>query len=120
VNPPLDRLRSAAPDSTGGAEKAFAQLASSLRGLIEMRRELEALGRMFREVTADSRTLLEAHHARAEERDPELVAALEQLSRNVQRFNERVRAFVGRVDEELARSSKLLTSAAAGLEQETR
>jgi hypothetical protein len=120
VNPPLDRLRSAAPDGTGGAEKAFAQLASSLRGLIEMRRELEALGRMFREVTADSRTLLEAHHARAEERDPELVAALEQLSRNVQRFNERVRAFVGRVDEELARSSKLLTSAAAGLEQETR
>jgi hypothetical protein len=71
-------------------------------------------------VSADSRAVLEAHHARAEERDPELVAALEQLSRNVQRFNERVRAFVGRVDEELARSSKLLTSAVGGLEQGSR
>jgi hypothetical protein len=120
VNPSLDRLRSATPDGTGGAEKASVQLAASLRGLIEMRRELEALGRMFREVTADSRALLEAHHAGAEERDPELVAALERLSRNVQRFNERVRAFVGRVDEELARSSRLLTGVVSELEQEPR
>ena len=120
VNPPLDRLRSAAPDPAGAAEKTHAQLATSLRGLIEMRSEFEGLGRMFREVTADSRAVLEAHHGRAEERDLELVAALEQLSRNVQRFNERVRAFVGRVDEELARSSKLLTGVVGGLESGSR
>ena len=53
VNPPLDRLRGAAQGRAGGAEKALAQLATSLRGLVEMRRELEALGRMFREVAAD-------------------------------------------------------------------
>ncbi|HSA79384.1 MAG TPA: hypothetical protein VLE23_01095 [Geminicoccaceae bacterium] len=120
VNPPLDRLRNAAPEAGGGADKTLTELAASLRGLIEMRRELEGLGRMFREVTADSRALLEAHHGHAEAREPELVATLEQLSRNVQRFNERVRAFVGRVDEELARSSKLLTGVVGGLEQEPR
>ena len=85
-----------------------------------MRSEFEGLGRMFREVTADSRAVLEAHHGRAEERDAELVAALEQLSRNVQRFNERVRSFVGRMDEELARSSKLLTGVVGGLESGSR
>ena len=36
---------------------------------------------------------------------------LEQLGQQVLRFNERVRSFVRRVDEELARSSKLLSSA---------
>jgi hypothetical protein len=78
---------------------------------------------MFRDVTADSRALLAAHHAHgpiAEDRDPELAAALDQLSRTVQRFNERVRAFIGQVDEELARSSQLLTSVVGGLEQRSR
>ena len=95
----------------------MAELASGLLGLAALRQELEGLGRTFREVAADSRALLEAHHAGAGSRDPELAAALEQLSRNVQRFNERVRSFVGQVDEELARSSQLLTSVAGGLER---
>jgi len=38
----------------------------------------------------------------------------------VRRFNERVRHFVGQVDEELARSSKLLDQAVSGLEREPR
>ena len=44
--------------------------------------------------------------------DPALAAELEQLGQHVVRFNERVRSFVRRVDEELARSSMLLSSAA--------
>jgi hypothetical protein len=40
-----------------------------------------------------------------------LKAELEQLGEHVLRFNERVRSFVRRVDEELARSSRLLSSA---------
>jgi hypothetical protein len=121
LKPPLDQLRRAAAErAAGDAEEALSQLGVGLRGLVEIRRELERLGRMFREVTADSRAVIAAHHARgvaAEERDPDLAAALDQLSRNVQRFNERVRAFIGQVDEELARSSQLLTSVVGGLEQ---
>jgi hypothetical protein len=43
--------------------------------------------------------------------DAALMAELEQLGQHVLRFNERVRSFVRRVDEELARSSRLLSSA---------
>lgn len=86
------------------------QLEASLGGLADTRRELDELGRAFREVAGNSRVLLDAHHGGGEERDPELVAALDQLSRTVERFNQRVRAFVRRADEELARSSRLLTS----------
>jgi methyl-accepting chemotaxis protein len=121
---PLDQLRGAAIErAAGDGDETLSQLGSGLRALVEIRRELERLGRMFRDVTADSRALLAAHHAHgpiAEDRDPELAAALDQLSRTVQRFNERVRAFIGQVDEELARSSQLLTSVVGGLEQRSR
>jgi phosphate uptake regulator len=40
-----------------------------------------------------------------------LMAEIEQLGQHVLRFNERVRSFVRRVDEELARSSRLLSNA---------
>ena len=125
LKPPLEQLRTVARDSSGAgsADKALSQLGASLRGLAAIRGELEGLGRMFREVTAGSRALLDAHDAQAAgsaERDLELVAALEQLSRNVQRFNERVRAFVGQVDEELARSSQLVSGVIGGLEQRSR
>jgi phosphate uptake regulator len=43
--------------------------------------------------------------------DAALMAELEELGQHVLRFNERVRSFVRRVDEELARSSRLLSSA---------
>ena len=110
----------AAAGSEAQAEAARGHLGAGLHDLADMRRALEELGRTFREVAADSRAVLAAHHARAEGQEPELLAALEQLSRNVQRFNERVRGFVGRLDEELARSSKLFSGVAGGFDQRPR
>ncbi len=110
----------AAVGSEAQAEAARGHLGASLHDLADMRRALEELGRTFREVAANSRAVLAAHHARAEGQDPELLAALEQLSRNVQRFNERVRGFIGRLDEELARSSKLFSGVAGGFDQRPR
>jgi hypothetical protein len=49
-----------------------------------------------------------------------VAAALDELSRHVERFNERVRAFVVHADEELARSSRLLTGAVSEIEGEPR
>jgi hypothetical protein len=40
-----------------------------------------------------------------------LMTEIEQLGQHVLRFNERVRSFVQRLEEELARSSQLLSSA---------
>lgn len=106
-------------DRAGGSAEAGDQLAASLGGLADTRRELDELGRAFREVAGDSRALLDAHHDGSEARDPGLVAALDQLSRTVERFNQRVRRFVRHADEELARSSRLLTSVVGEREQET-
>jgi hypothetical protein len=61
--------------------------------------------------------MLDAYEARGGQVDAELSAGLEQLGQHVTRFNERVRSFVRRVDEELARSSKLLSSAVHGQEE---
>jgi hypothetical protein len=62
--------------------------------------------------------ILDAQYDQASGDDPVVAEALDQLSRSVERFNERVRAFVGHADEELARSSRWLTGAASNLEQE--
>jgi hypothetical protein len=117
----LNQLRPiAVVGSDAQAEAARSHLGAGIHDLADMRRELGELGRMFREVAADSRAVLAAHHAHAEGRDPELLLALDQLSRNVQRFNERVRSFIGRVDEELARSSKLFSGVVGGIDQRSR
>ena len=71
----------------------------------------------FRDVAGTTRTILEAHRDLDARDDPELVAALDRLSRQVARFNERVRAFVGRADEGLARSAHLLAGVVSDLEQ---
>jgi DNA repair exonuclease SbcCD ATPase subunit len=104
----LQELNSPPPD-------VASQLKASLQRLGDARRELQSLGRAFREVAASSRGMLEAHDAPGGARDPQLARALEELSHNVQRFNERVRGFMKRVDEELARSSQALTGAMSGL-----
>jgi hypothetical protein len=89
--------------------RAPARLEASVARLAEVRMELGELGRAFREVAASSRTMLgSGDDGRS---DPTLKAELEQLGEHVLRFNERVRSFVRRVDEELARSSRLLSSA---------
>jgi hypothetical protein len=85
-----------------------AQLEASVARLAEVRTELGELGRAFREVAASSRTMLGGDGGQT---DAALMAELEQLGQHVLRFNERVRSFVRRVDEELARSSRLLSSA---------
>jgi hypothetical protein len=85
-----------------------AQLEASVARLAEVRTELGELGRAFREVAASSRTMLAGDGGQS---DAALMAELEQLGQHVLRFNERVRSFVRRVDEELARSSRLLSSA---------
>ena len=102
------------------AGAALDRLRTSLNALAEMRRELDGLGRAFRDVAGTSRAILAAQHDQNATDDPELAAALEQLSRNVERFNERVRAFVVHADQELARSSRMLTGVAGDLEQEPR
>lgn len=84
-----------------------AQIEESVARLAEVRAELGELGRGFREVAASSRTMLGGDGG---ESDAALMAEIEQLGQHVLRFNERVRSFVRRVDEELARSSQLLSS----------
>ena len=108
VRTTLQELHSPPPDVAG-------HLKTSLQRLGDARRELQTLGRAFREVAASSRGMLDAHDAPGGARDPQLAGALDELSHNVQRFNERVRGFMGRVDEELARSSQALTGAMSGL-----
>jgi hypothetical protein len=88
--------------------RTSAQLEASVARLAEVRTELGELGRAFRDVAASSRTMLGGGDGRT---DAALTAELEQLGQHVLRFNERVRSFVRRVDEQLARSSKLLSSA---------
>jgi hypothetical protein len=85
-----------------------AQLEASAARLAEVRVELGELGRAFREVAASSRTMLGGDSGQT---DAALAAELDRLGQHVLRFNERVRSFVRRVDEELARSSMLLSSA---------
>ena len=120
VKPPLDRLRGAARIAPAAPTKALAELASGLRGLVAMRRELEAFGRMFREVTADFARA--ARRPSRRRREPRSGAARRARAAQPQRAAlQRARArFVGRVDEELARSSQLLTSVVGGLEREPR
>jgi hypothetical protein len=115
----LDMLR-AGPDTRAEAGAALDRLRISMNGLAEMRRDLDGLGHAFRDVAGSSRTILEAHHDQDASDDPALAAALHQLGRHVERFNERVRAFVGRADEELARSSRLLTGMVGEPEQGSR
>jgi hypothetical protein len=95
----------------GPAGQEPAQLEASVRRLAAVRGELGELGRAFREVAASSRTMLGGGAAGGPD-DPALTAELERLGQHVVRFNERVRGFVRRLDEELARSSRLLSSAA--------
>jgi hypothetical protein len=82
------------------AAETPAQLEASVARLAEARAELGELGRAFREVAASSRTMLGG----GDQSDAALTAELEQLGQHVVRFNERVRSFVRRVEEELARS----------------
>jgi hypothetical protein len=89
--------------------RAPARLEASVARLAEVRMELGELGRAFREVAASSRTMLGGGDDGRS--DAALKVELEQLGEHVLRFNERVRSFVRRVDEELARSSRLLSSA---------
>jgi hypothetical protein len=104
-------LREAEQSGGGTPGQGAAQLEASVRRLAAVRGELGELGRAFREVAASSRTMLGGGDG--EERDdPALGAELEQLGQHVVRFNERVRGFVRRLDEELARSSRLLSDAA--------
>jgi hypothetical protein len=100
----------------GAIEQSSDQLEASVERLADARANLGELGRAFREVAASSRMMLDAYEARGRG-DAELSAGLEQLGQHVVRFNERVRSFVRRVDEELARSSKLLSSAVHGPEE---
>jgi hypothetical protein len=97
------------------AGKTPAQLEDSVARLAEVRAELGELGRAFREVAASSRTMLGGGDGQS---DAALVAEIEQLGQHVLRFNERVRSFVSRVDEELARSSQLLSSAVDRAEED--
>lgn len=94
--------------------QAPAQIEDSVARLGEVRTELGELGRAFREVAASSRSMLAGDGAG----DAALIAELEQLGQHVLRFNDRVRSFVRRVDEELARSSRLLGSAAGRAEED--
>jgi hypothetical protein len=84
-----------------------ARLKDSIARLADVRAELGELGRGFREVAASSR-MIGGDAGRSE---AALMAEIEQLGQHVLRFNERVRSFVRRVDEELARSSRLLSNA---------
>jgi hypothetical protein len=119
VNAALDALPDA-PDTPAEADAALERLRASLRALGEMRRELDGLGRAFREVAGASRALLGPQQGQNPTAHPALAAVLDQLQRSVERFNRRVRAFVGHADEELARSSRLLTGAVSDLEGEPR
>ena len=93
--------------------QAPAEIEDSVARLAEVRAELGELGRGFREVAASSRTMLGGGESNAA-----LMAEIEQLGQHVLRFNERVRSFVRRVDEELARSSQLLSSAVDRAEED--
>jgi hypothetical protein len=96
-------------------EPTPARLEASLARLTEVRIELGELGRAFREVAASSRAMLGGDDGRS---DAALKAELGQLGEHVLRFNERVRGFVRRVDEELARSSRLLSGAVDRAEED--
>jgi hypothetical protein len=109
-------LRGALP-SGGPSAQTSAQLEASVRHLTDARTELGELGRAFREVAASSRAMLGGTDQGGED-DTALAAELEQLGQHVLRFNERVRGFVRRVDEELARSSRLLSGAIDRAEDE--
>jgi hypothetical protein len=85
-----------------------AQIEASVARLTEARVELGELGRAFREVAASSRTMLGGSGGQSA---AALMTEIEQLGQHVLRFNERVRSFVQRLEEELARSSQLLSSA---------
>jgi hypothetical protein len=100
--------RAAAPAGQP-SRQTQAQLEASLARLGEVRAELGELGRAFRDVAASSRAML--GDPGGGQTDAELAAELEQLGQQVLRFNERVRGFVRRLDEELARSSRLLSDA---------
>jgi hypothetical protein len=115
----LEALRGG-PETPAAAGATLDRLQASFRGLAEMRRELDGLGRAFRDVAGTSRTLLEGQLGQEASHHPEVAAALDELSRHVERFNERVRAFVVHADEELARSSRLLTGAVSEIEGEPR
>ena len=92
-----------------------AQLEDGIARLAEVRADLGDLGRAFREVAASSRTMLGGGEGQS---NAALMAEIEQLGQHVLRFNERVRSFVRRVDEELARSSQLLSSAVDRAEED--
>jgi hypothetical protein len=103
-------FKEAAPgQSAQRAAQTSARLEASVARLAEVRAELGELGRAFREVAASSRGMLDG--GGGDRSDVALDGELEQLSQQVLRFNERVRGFVRRLDEELARSSKLLSGA---------
>jgi hypothetical protein len=101
----------AAEQSAGSPARGPAQLDAGVRRLAAVRGELDELGRAFREVAASSRTMLGGADGGGRS-DPALTAELDRLGQHVVRFNERVRGFVRRLDEELARSSRLLNDAA--------
>jgi hypothetical protein len=111
------RVGSETPKAAGAA---LDRLQISFRGLAEMRRQLDGLGRAFRDVAGTSRTILEAQLGQNATHNPEVAAALDELGRLVERFNERVRAFVVHADEELARSSRLLTGVVGDIQGEPR
>jgi hypothetical protein len=92
-----------------------AQLEDGIARLAEVRADLGELGRAFREVAASSRTMLGGGGGQS---SAALMAEIEHLGQHVLRFNERVRSFVRRVDEELARSSQLLSSAVDRAEED--
>ena len=104
----LDRL--AGEPLRGRTQTARQDLEEGLQGLNQARQHLEELGQAFRSVAGDTRTMLAACHATDAERDPQLHAALKQLSESADQFYDRVRRFGGRIEQELARSSKLLAS----------
>jgi hypothetical protein len=98
-----------------GDQRAAGLLAAGLVSFAESRRELDQLGRAFREVASESRATLEAG-AGAEHLDAGLVASLERLGQGVQGFNLRMRGFVRRMEERLARAGRLVDSLAGELE----
>jgi hypothetical protein len=102
-----------ASDRSGVTAEVAGDLESSLAGLVEARRELQGLGRAFREVSASTRAVLDAAHGPAGE--AQLQPALDELGRQVEQFNHGVRGFVLRIDEQLARSSRRLDGVVDGL-----
>jgi hypothetical protein len=104
------------PDDPAATGTARERLHASLDALADTHRQLEDLGRAFRDVACASHAVLEVPQNQAYGDDPVAAHALDELNRSVERFNERVRAFVGQAEEDLARSSRWLTNAASHLE----